>query len=185
MTAKHKTIAEYMREVLLETDNNSVMHGDAHLFDDCARRATHTNLIDQHPFERQARIMNALERSSLFDKCYVPVHVGWNDRLTNVRWFKLKEKENKSERKLDDLSEKKLACAKEAKDTHTCVYLAHAYNDWYPFANKPHKMDGEYFYIIFPEGLIEKLTVSEPHTAVEETWAHDLILIKEGFKDNA
>lgn len=67
MDAK-KTVAEHMRDVLTERGLSSVMWGDAVVLDDCAKRCVHTTLYDQHPLERHKRILDALERSSLFEK---------------------------------------------------------------------------------------------------------------------
>lgn len=66
-----KTIAENMKDVLIETDNPSVMWGDCGLLDMCAKRCKHTNLMSLHPMERHSRILTALENSSLFKKRYV------------------------------------------------------------------------------------------------------------------
>jgi hypothetical protein len=86
------TIAEHMREVLLETDNAAVMWGDVHLLDDCASRCIHTTLMEAHPMVRHKRILDALDHSSLFEKHYVRVDL-WNGRGyagRHVRYFKLR-----------------------------------------------------------------------------------------------
>jgi len=86
------TIAEHMRSVLLETDNAAVMWGDVHLLDECADRCDHTTLMKAHPLDRHKRILDALDRSSLFEKYYVRVDL-WNGRgygERHVRYFKLK-----------------------------------------------------------------------------------------------
>lgn len=65
-----KTIAEHMRDVILENDCDGVMFGDVRLLDQCARRCIHTNLMDLHPMERHSRILSACEKSALFKKRY-------------------------------------------------------------------------------------------------------------------
>lgn len=65
-----KTIAEHMRDVLLENECDGVMFGDTRLLDQCAQRCTHTNLMDKHPMLRHTRILTACENSELFVKRY-------------------------------------------------------------------------------------------------------------------
>ena len=94
-----KTIADIAVEVLKETDNPGIMHGDVHLLDMIAKRATHTTLMRRkdgtctHPLNRHKRILDALGRDPRFEKYYIsmPGLVG------NPYWrsFKLKEAENK------------------------------------------------------------------------------------------
>ena len=91
--AKRKTIAECVKEVLLEEDTDFIMWGDCYILDLCANRASHTNLSKKYPIERHTRILNALDKSSLFDKYLVPIHVGWDNRIEDVRMFKLKQGE--------------------------------------------------------------------------------------------
>jgi hypothetical protein len=81
---KNKTIAEYMKDVLIEQGFVAVCYGDCSLLDDCAHKCTHTNLLKLHPLIRHQRIFSALEKSSLFVKRYVR-----DERL--VRCFYLKE----------------------------------------------------------------------------------------------
>lgn len=84
---KKKTIAEHMRDVLIETDSGdgkgkySVMYGDVYNLDECAMRCKHTNLMELHPLDRHQRILNALERSKLFRKFLV--------RITGIRGLSL------------------------------------------------------------------------------------------------
>lgn len=66
-----KTIAEYMRDTLVETDNKAVMFGDVRLLDACAQKCSHTNLMSLHPMLRHSRILTACERSGLFDKFFI------------------------------------------------------------------------------------------------------------------
>jgi len=73
---KHKTIADITVEVLKETDNPGVMHGDVTLLDMIAVRCTHTTLMKKkngkytHPLNRHKRILDALEKDKRFEKFY-------------------------------------------------------------------------------------------------------------------
>lgn len=64
------TIAEIMRDILIETDNPAVMYGDCGLLDSCANRAGMQ--IDWPPMKRWRKVLAALERSksgqALFEK---------------------------------------------------------------------------------------------------------------------
>jgi hypothetical protein len=87
-----KTIAEHMRDVLIELDMPGVMWGDCGLLDDCASRCVHTTLMDAHPLDRHARILGALERSPLFTKGYIMLGVRRNGGDVRCRMFTLKER---------------------------------------------------------------------------------------------
>ena len=69
-----KTIAEYMKDTLIDTDNKAVMFGDTGLLDACARKCKHTNLMTLHPMLRHSRILTACERSGLFDKLFILIN---------------------------------------------------------------------------------------------------------------
>lgn len=90
-----RTIAEHMRDVLIENDCEGVMWGDCGLLDECADRATHTTLMKAHALDRHQRILNALDRSPLFEKFYIKLPIrcfpksGWMERP--CRSFLLKE----------------------------------------------------------------------------------------------
>lgn len=84
-----KTIADFVVEVLNETDNPGIMFGDTRLFDMIAERCTHTNLMDKHPMLRHTRILNALEKDERFEKFHVHINVIGNP---NWRSFELKKK---------------------------------------------------------------------------------------------
>ena len=91
-----KTIADYVVEVLQETDNPGIMFGDVTLFDMIAERCTHTNLMDKHPMVRHSRILDALEKDERFEKYYVHMRgIGGNP---NWRSFKLVSTISKSKR---------------------------------------------------------------------------------------
>lgn len=78
---KKKTIAEHAADILRETDNPAVMWGDCGLLDMIYKRAEmkpskpRPGMKWEHPWDRHARVLNALERSPLFEK-----------RLVEMRW---------------------------------------------------------------------------------------------------
>lgn len=85
MLLKHKTIAQHMVDVLLnQTGSRAIMYGDAQLLNEVALRCTHTNLMDVPSMKRQARILGALEHSSLFVKEYVRVPGGQGNQCRRV-----------------------------------------------------------------------------------------------------
>ena len=94
---KKRTIAEHMRDVIIENECTGVMWGDCVLLDECGSRATHTTLMKAHPLDRHQRILNALEGSPLFEKFYIKLPIryfpksGWMERP--CRFFCLKELE--------------------------------------------------------------------------------------------
>ena len=69
-----KTIADYVVDVLQETDNPGIMFGDCGLLDMVAKRCTHTTLMDAHPLDRHIRILNALDKDARFEKFYVKIN---------------------------------------------------------------------------------------------------------------
>ena len=92
-----KTIADYVVEVLQETDNPGIMYGDCTLLDMVAKRCTHTTLMDAYPLDRHGRILNALENDARFEK----FHVRMRGMLGNQYWrsFRLVHKEGDKEDK--------------------------------------------------------------------------------------
>lgn len=95
---QQKTIAEHMRDVLLEMEavegsRPAVMWRDVHLLDECAARCAHTNLIETRPpYERHRRIFAALERRpDLFEKSYVRMRGGPREGSPFWRIFELRE----------------------------------------------------------------------------------------------
>ena len=94
-----KTIAEHMRDVLIENDcgdgkgKYSVMYGDVYLLDYCAVRCKHTNLMKLHPLDRHQRILNALEKSKLFKKFFVRITGARGFSLVRAFEFEIKEEE--------------------------------------------------------------------------------------------
>lgn len=93
-----KTIADYVVEVLEETDNPGIMYGDCGLLDMVAVRCTHTTLMDAHPLDRHGRILNALEKDERFEKFYIER----SGMIGNpyARSFRLKSINSKSRRTL-------------------------------------------------------------------------------------
>ena len=84
-----KTIADFVVEVLNETDNPGIMWGDVRLLDIVAERCTHTTLMDAHPMDRHGRILNALEKDDRFEKLYTKRR-GYRGNPYS-RWFELKK----------------------------------------------------------------------------------------------
>lgn len=83
-----KTIADFVVEVLNETDNPGIIFGDVRLLDMVAERCTHTTLMDAHPMNRHSRILNALEKDDRFEKRYIK---RWDYRGNPyLRWFELR-----------------------------------------------------------------------------------------------
>lgn len=62
-----KTVAEIMRDVLIEGGYEQVGYGDCGLLDECARRSVHTNLRSLHPLTRHKRILDACAKSPLYN----------------------------------------------------------------------------------------------------------------------
>ena len=81
-----KTIAEHMLDVIMECGTGGVMWGDTWLLDDCAKRCTHTNLMEKHPMVRHPIILTACQRSGLFETWYINL----GGREKSVRSLKLK-----------------------------------------------------------------------------------------------
>lgn len=65
-----KTIVDHMVDVLKEKDISVVGWGDFGILDECASRCSHTTLMDSPIDKRHQRVLNALEKSDKFEKCY-------------------------------------------------------------------------------------------------------------------
>ena len=89
-----KTIAEIAVDVIRDAKCIGVMWGDVGLLDDIALRATHTTLMSKHPLDRHQAILNSLEKSKLFKKGHIRVHVGEFSQERLVRYFELKKQDN-------------------------------------------------------------------------------------------
>lgn len=91
---RKKTIAQHMRDVLIETNSTNhkgnyvVMWGDVGNLDECADRCKHTSLMESYPPVRHQRILNALEKSKLFNKFFV--RISGTRYLSLVRAFEIK-----------------------------------------------------------------------------------------------
>ena len=69
-----KTIAQHAADILRETENPAVMHGDSGLLDAIGHRA---GMKKMHPLDRWKLILAGLERSpDLFQKTHVMGHRG-------------------------------------------------------------------------------------------------------------
>ena len=67
------------------------MFGDCTLLDMVASRATHTNLMKQHPLTRHSRILSALDNDSRFEKYFIRARGMRGNQMW--RSFKLKSQE--------------------------------------------------------------------------------------------
>jgi len=83
-----KSIAEHMRDVLIEREELGVKFNDFRTLEACLVRCTHlkpkTNILP----ERHAGILNALDKSPLFRKTFVQEETINGKRM--VRFFMLK-----------------------------------------------------------------------------------------------
>ena len=84
-----------MVETLEKNDLYAVMWGDTHLLDECAQLTGLKKLQTLHPLNRHQRILNALDRSPLFVKYYIPLQFGPYDQTRDVRLFYIKGREPK------------------------------------------------------------------------------------------
>lgn len=89
-----KTVGTIAVEVLKETQQEAVCWGDSGLLDMIARRAEHTNLMNLHPIERHARILNYLEKEPRLEKRFYRVRLAGRSAL--VRYFRLREESSNS-----------------------------------------------------------------------------------------
>ena len=85
MGMKRKTIAEHMRDVLVERGFDSVIWGDV---GPVSQAITRAGVKAGHPLDRHQRVINALERSPLFEKRLVHA-MDSRGRRRVVRGFKL------------------------------------------------------------------------------------------------
>lgn len=60
-----KSIAENMKDILIENHQKSVWYGNMSIIEECAKRS---NLSNRHPMKLITDILNALDRSKLFQK---------------------------------------------------------------------------------------------------------------------
>ena len=85
-----KTIAEHMRDILIEREYNSVSTGDLVDIEECAKRsgmyARSKYSTGNHPLNISKKVLNALDRSSLFERRYMKGH---DNR--DIRCFYLRE----------------------------------------------------------------------------------------------
>lgn len=71
-----KTIAEHMKDILIENNTNIVWYGDLEYIEECATRSGMRERDgNKHPLAINNRILSALDRSSLFTKSYIK-HIG-------------------------------------------------------------------------------------------------------------
>jgi hypothetical protein len=71
-----KSIAEHMRDILIENGRTSVWYGDLDEIHECAKRAgMYEKNGNTHPLAINNRVLTALDRSNLFRKGYIK-HIG-------------------------------------------------------------------------------------------------------------
>ncbi len=84
-----KTIAEHMRDILLEKGYESVSYGDLDEIHECAERSGMYDRVKNkrgsHPLNIINKVLNGLEKSELFEKGYKTGNGG-----RDIRWFTLK-----------------------------------------------------------------------------------------------
>lgn len=79
---ERKTIAENMRDIMLEQSLNVVWYGDIELIHECAKRSQMQG--NQHPLHINNRVLSALDKSHLFIKGYIK-HMGRPARSFKLR----------------------------------------------------------------------------------------------------
>lgn len=82
-----KTIAEHMRDILIENDEKIVWYGSLNQIHECAKRSGMYDKGDpkyHHPLHVNNRVLSALEKSSLFSKGYIK-HVGRPSRAFTLK----------------------------------------------------------------------------------------------------
>ncbi len=89
------TIAQAMKEVLEETDNPAVMWGDVGLFFLCSKKLGHTTMWRPNPGTVYSRILDALQKSPLFNTYYVGAHSNGRPRDVRICYLKDKDPETK------------------------------------------------------------------------------------------
>lgn len=77
MSHLNPTIAQHMRQSMLDLGRIAITRADRDLLDECAHRCTHTNLTSARSSERYRRIFQALELSALFLKDKERGQSGW------------------------------------------------------------------------------------------------------------
>lgn len=86
-----KTIAEHMKDILIEKERDAVSYGDLNEIHECAERSgmkdRNKSTYGSHPLNIINKVLNALERSDLFKKRYIKFFG------RHARCFVLKENE--------------------------------------------------------------------------------------------
>lgn len=84
------TIAEHMRNILIERGYESVSFGDVDEIEECAKRSGMYNRAKDskgnHPLNIANKVLNALDRSDLFEKRYMK-----GNKNRDIRCFYLKK----------------------------------------------------------------------------------------------
>lgn len=96
---KTKTIADHLLDVLIEAGRCDITRRDTAILDECARRCTHTTLMDAHPPRRYTRVLDALGGDRRFEKSLVQTF-WWNGNgyvEKTVRHFELAQQIQKGD----------------------------------------------------------------------------------------
>lgn len=81
-----KSIAENMKDILIENKQKSVWYGDITIIEECAKKS---NLSNRHPMKLITDVLNALDKSNLFQKSYI--QADFSGRKRTYRCFTLLE----------------------------------------------------------------------------------------------
>ena len=79
------TIAKNMQQLLLEQNRKCVWYGDTHIIEECALRS---RITTKHPLRMIQSVLNALDRSKLFEKKYITADISGKSR--HYRCFVIK-----------------------------------------------------------------------------------------------
>lgn len=79
------TIAKNMQQLLQEQNRKSVWYGDTHIIEECALRS---RLTTKHPLRTIQSVLNALDRSKLFEKKYIIADISGKPRRYRCFVFK-------------------------------------------------------------------------------------------------
>lgn len=89
---KSKSIAEHMKDILMERGMTHIWYGDLDEIHECAKRAgMYQRSGNTHPLAINNRVLSALDRSNLFRKGYIK-HIGRPARCFSIKDQKIKTK---------------------------------------------------------------------------------------------
>ena len=79
------TIAQNMQKLLLEQNRKCVWYGDTQIIEECALRS---KIPPKHPLRTVQSVLNALDRSELFEKKYIIANISGKSRRYRCFVFK-------------------------------------------------------------------------------------------------